>query len=781
MIEKSSNWALMTRRLWLGVALFPLVAADVVFAQEAQGQAAPGEGRAGGGATDSESTDIIVTATRRESRLEDVPVSLEVMTASDLSRRGAASGEDFLRGIPAVNQIEGPFNQSIVIRGIEASPDSQNFSVGTTVATYFGEVPLTNSAGLTGNTSLDARLVDVERVEVLRGPQGTAFGNSSLGGAVRTIPVAPRTDRIEGKVIANLSLTEREGEGNYMGQGVLNIPLVEDHIAIRGSTYYFKDSGFYTNVAASNPDAQAAAATIGAEDRAIDIKDIGDARIWGGRVAALIQPSDPLKITLTYLNQQSRADGFPIATLPGYQQGTIPVLSEHVKRGQQGGSSDSRLEVLNGVVEYDLGRANVVASYSHVASGSSQSFVFVLPASSSGVSQFSNGRHKEDVGEIRLVTNFGGPIDGIIGVYKEKLNDVGLFQYGFAGDPAFGQLVPGARFLGNYLATRKLKQTAAFGELSWKILPDLTLTGGARTYKYDRESQTDLDGPLLGGTSSTPRNLDAKGTIYRANLSYKPNARSIIYAGWSQGFRLGSSQLGLAAGACDINNDGIVDGTGGITIEDTTQTDSDIVDNYEVGGRASLFGNRVRVSGSLFRIDWKNIPIRLIAPCGFSYIANAGSARSEGVEFQLDASLADAWQVSAGFSLVHARLTEDVPSIGATAGTKLPGSPSVNANVGLEYRFEAGEKPVAVRADAIYVGPFYGNLSRLNDTKAGDYVKLDLSARVTLSEQLTASVFVKNVFNSDSFTFRGINDGGGPYYGQRLRPRTTGLQLGYDF
>lgn len=771
MTKKSSRRTLLFAGLWFSAAN------SVVFMQPIQAQVGGGESAQ----ADIDGADIVVTATRREARLEDVPLSLEVMTASDISGRGASSGEDFLRGVPAVNQIEGPFNQSIVIRGIEASPDSQNFSVGTTVATYFGEVPLTNSAGLTGNTSLDARLVDIERVEILRGPQGTAFGNSSLGGAIRTIPVAPRTDRIEGKVVANVSVTEREGEGNYMGQGVLNIPLVEDRIAVRGSTYYFKDSGFYTNVAASNPDAQAAAATIGAQGRLIDIKDIGDARIWGGRIAALIQPSDPLKVTLTYLNQQSRTDGFPIATLPGYQQGTIPVLSEHVNRGQQGGSTDSRLEVLNGVLEYNLGKANVVASYSHVNSGSTQSFVFVLPAYVGGVSQFSSGKHKEDVGEIRLVTNLGGPIDGIVGVYKEKLRDIGEFDYGFGGDPALNPLVPGARFNGIYLAKRKLKQTAVFGELSWKILPDLTLTGGARRYKYDRTSQTDLNGPLFGGSSSTPRDLDATGTSYRVNLSYKPNARSIIYAGWSQGFRLGSSQLGLAAGACDTNNDGIVDGTSGITIDETTRTDSDSVNNYEVGGRASLLRNHVRVSGALFRIDWKNIPIRLIAQCGFSYIANAGSARSEGAEFQLDASLTDAWQVSAGFSLINARLTEDVPSIGATSGTKLPGSPSVNANLGLEYRFEAAQKPVAVRADAIYVGPFYGNLSRLSDTKAGDYVKLDLSARVTLSEQLTASAFVKNVFNTDSFTFRGINDGGGAFYGQRLRPRTTGFQLGYDF
>jgi iron complex outermembrane receptor protein len=134
---------------------------------------------------------IVVTARKRAERIEDVPVSIAVVTVDDIDRRGLVSSEDYLRGMPGVNQGRDHAGQTVVIRGIESSPSYQNWYSGTTVATYFGETPTTNSAGLSGGTNVDLKLVDIQRVEVLRGPQGTAIGSSSLGGAVRTIPIAP--------------------------------------------------------------------------------------------------------------------------------------------------------------------------------------------------------------------------------------------------------------------------------------------------------------------------------------------------------------------------------------------------------------------------------------------------------------------------------------------------------------------------------------------------------------------------------------------------------------
>ncbi|MBL8265607.1 TonB-dependent receptor plug domain-containing protein, partial [Steroidobacter sp.] len=162
--------------------------------------------------------EIVVTATKRAESLSKVPASIAVVAADEIDRRGLVSAEDYLRGIPGVSQVANQTGAAIVIRGIETSPQAQNFSAGTTVATYFGETPTTNSAGLGGGSNVDLKLVDIERVEVLRGPQGTAFGNSSLGGAVRTIPVAPKLNAAEGKVGVGYSVTSGTGGDNTMVQ-----------------------------------------------------------------------------------------------------------------------------------------------------------------------------------------------------------------------------------------------------------------------------------------------------------------------------------------------------------------------------------------------------------------------------------------------------------------------------------------------------------------------------------------------------------------------------------
>jgi iron complex outermembrane receptor protein len=175
-----------------------------------------------------DSNDIIVTATRRSENVNDVPISIAVVTAEEISKRGLVSAEDYLRGIPGVNQTSDPVGSSIIIRGLETSPSFQNFSSGTTVATYFGETPITNSGGLAANTNVDIKLVDIERIEVLRGPQGTSFGDSSLGGAVRVIPAKPKTDEVEGHFGAGYSYTGGYGGENYMVQGTVNVPVVTD-------------------------------------------------------------------------------------------------------------------------------------------------------------------------------------------------------------------------------------------------------------------------------------------------------------------------------------------------------------------------------------------------------------------------------------------------------------------------------------------------------------------------------------------------------------------------
>ncbi len=764
----------------------PQTVTQVDTTQQARNAGKP-DTAAHGGSGGEKLEEIIVTATKRAQNIQDVPLSIAAVSAEEIDRRGLVSAEDYLRGIPGVNQVGNINGQSIVIRGIETSPQSQNFSSGTTVATYFGETPTTNSGGLSGGTNIDLKLVDIERVEVLRGPQGTAFGNSSLGGAVRTIPVAPKVDRFEAKVGAGYSVTSGNGGGNHMIQAIGNVPLIKDKLAIRATAYQFQDSGIYRNIAGSDPTAQALAAQYGAQAYATNKEDRGASEFTGGRIAALFQATDALKFTVGYLTQKTEIDGQQLAggqTSGGiYDQAVLGVAPEHVTRGQKDGVFDTDIDLANATMEYGFGWGDLVAAFSHIDSSSlyTQSFFSATPYSSRGWSE-----HSEKSGEVRLTTKFSGAWNFLAGVYAEDLDDEALYDYFWFGDPVRSPYGTN-RAIGLYSDIRNLKQKAAFAEVSWELLHGLTLTGGIRAYDYERTTLVSTSGALFGPAAVTDRKSDANGTSLRANLSYKFNDDALVYASWSQGFRLGKPQPGLQPGVCDLNNDGIVDGTS-VSIESTRSVDSDEVDNLELGGKFTLLDDRLMISADVYRIKWTGVPFRVLAPlapdgCGLAFNANAGSALSEGIEFQANFYLTRALRVDAGGSSIRAELTEDAPGLVPPGfdGDRLPGSPKLNANLGLQYEFAIAGHEASVRADSIYVGEFYGDLQRTALTRSGDYVKVDASARVTI-KNLNIDLFVRNLTDIDNFTWRGpSNSGRGAFFGYRVRPRTIGVQLGYSF
>ncbi len=743
--------------------------------EEKQGTSKSGSGAEG------KLEEIVVTAQKRAERLEDVPMSISVVSADDIDRRGLVSAEDYLRGMPGVNQTTDHIGQTIIIRGIQTFLWSQNLNFGTTVATYFDETSTTASAGLLGTTNIDVRLADIERVEVLRGPQGTSFGNASLGGTVRTIPVAPKLDRVEGRIGANYSVTSGSGGANNSYSAIGNLPIIKDKLALRASGYRFDDSGFYRNRAGSDPGFQAAIAPYGVQAYALDKDEVGGTAVTGGRVAALYQATDDLRMTFTYLKQRSQADGHALATSGTYEQTVLQVAPEHVHRGQTGGLFDQDLAIANAKLEYSFGWGNLLATFSHLNGGSMYSYPLSASNALYPASYLGTATHREHNGEIRMTTQLKGKWNFLAGLYAEELDDSFGANYYWYGTPQ-SNFLGSTAFLGDYLELRNLKQKAAFGEVTWEFLPGFTFTGGARYYDYDRDRFTDKTGIFGLGVSTLA--VDQTGASFRANLSRKFNENTLVYAGWSQGFRLGTPQSGLLPGLCDRDNDGVVDGTANVTIAQTSELKSDEVDNYELGAKFTLLDRRLMLTADVYRINWTGVPVTTQAPaapigCGMGYNANAGSARSEGVEVQANFYVTRAFRVDIGGSYVHARLTEDVPALNTLAGARLAGTPEYNANLGLQYEFKIAGYDAFVRADPIYVGTFFGGPQETDQMKGGGYIKVDGVARLTI-KSLDIDLFVRNLTNQDNFSSRlGYNIG--PFWGYRLRPRTVGVQLGYKF
>lgn len=762
--------------------LTSIVSVAIVFPASAQESAAVQSSESQQADSREGSQDIVVTATKRAESIQDVPLSISVVTAEDISKRGLVSAEDYLRGIPGVNQTSDPVGSTIIIRGLEASPSFQNFSSGATVATYFGETPITNSAGLAANTNVDIKLVDMERVEVLRGPQGTAFGNSSLGGAVRQIPKAPELGEFEGHLGGGYSRTAGYGGDNYMLQGAVNVP-VGDIIALRATAYRFSDSGIYRNNASTDPDLQEAAELYGAEAYANDYSNVGSSTFDGARISALIKPSDSLSLNLMYLTQKTEVDGLPLANSGRFTQASFETAPEHLIRGQRNSASDMKIDLFNAVLEYKLDWGSFLATYSRIDSRAANSGSYSQYAPIWPLSFIQTGDHSEDSGEIRFASDFSGRFNFLVGVYAEKLRDDALFDYRYQGTRADTALFS-EEFVGLYLDKRSLTQKAVFGEASYEIVDGLTATVGGRYYDYSRNVSTFSTGELFGGDSSDTNQAKSNGTTFRGNLSWAPNKDFLVYGSWSEGFRLGKPQPGLPAGVCDVNNDGIIDGSN-ITIESTKSLDSDTVKSYEIGSKFSLLQNRVTGSAAIFLMDWNGVPFRTAAPeaptgCGLTYNANAGKARTKGAEFQVSVALTDALRADFGGSYLDAKLTEDAPALGAVAGDRLPGSPKVNANLSLQYDFAIGGREAFIRADSIYIGPFYGDVYQSAATRAGDYIKIDLTGRVTFGK-VGLDLFVQNLTNQDAYTFRGTSDVGREFVGYRMRPRTVGARLSYDF
>lgn len=731
---------------------------------------------------------ITVTATRRAERILDVPVSITALSGDVIEARGIRGMGDYLSTVPGVSFIESnSTSHAVVIRGISTSPVSENFGAGTTVATYFGETPITNSAGLLGGSGVDIKLVDIERVEVLRGPQGTSFGNSSLGGAVRTIPKAPRLDDYEGEVAASYSQTAREGDDNQMIQGVFNAPLLQDRLALRVVGFKYDNSGMYHNVAGDDPVLQAYAASLGprAVSLATNSDDMGREKHFGGRASLLFQATEALKLTLTYHYQESEQDGgsFSNGFGDGFGYSAFKIAPERGRRGAQDAAIDNRVGITNLTVEYGFSWADLVASVSNVDSESAWSFGAGLDAPYDNTAA---SPHDAFTGEARLVSKLQGPLQFVAGVFHEKLEDYDGETYGSLEIPALNPFGDGVNsILGIYNTDRELTQNAVFGELSYDILENLTIRGGVRVYEFDREVRTESSGWFFGTElddfNVNEVELSRSRESYMANITYKPTQETMIYASWSQGFRLGRPAPGLLPAVCDADSDGLVDGTD-LSIASTRVIDSDTLDNYEVGIKQQLLGGRMAFDVSVYRIDWNGLPTNAIATCGdatYGYVANAGEARSQGAEFQLSYRITPELQVDLGGSYTNAELTTNVPTLNAVKGDRLPASPEWIASLGVQQGFFVGAYKSFVRADAAYRGTFYGDLAQTPLTEAGGYVRVDAKAGTQISN-VSVELFVQNLTNADDYVWRGVSnfDNG---FGQIMRPRTIGLQLGYTF
>ncbi|MDB4077559.1 TonB-dependent receptor [Porticoccaceae bacterium] len=716
------------------------------------------------GATAQASIDeVIVTATKRGEgiSIQDTAMSITAISSETIEKRGFFEMRDYLSKVPGVVYFQSnPGTGALNIRGLSLGSGETNTGI------YLGEMPLTTVIGSTP----EIKLIDIERVEVLKGPQGTLYGSSAQTGTVRNIPVVPKLDQWEGSVTAGASSQSQSDDFNHSVSGVLNIPLIEDQLALRVSAYRYDNAGIVDSV--STP-IRAETGEIAGKKILVE-KDTDSSTFKGGRASLLWQLNDRFSSTLMIGAESGYISGDPLTIdgegLGGYRISTF-----------EGDSfTDNDLEFANLVLEYDLDWATLISSTSknEYKSNDSSHYVTFRPTSGSvGPAWVESDILSQ---EIRLSSQLEEPWSYVAGVLYEDIQTVNGFAVIWDGSeetiPDFGTPAGASRTV--YLFSKEIdyQQKALFGEISYAFNEQWELTAGGRYFDYKRRDII----PEVPATESqfapapTDFSTDEQGQTYKANLSYMPDDDSLIYLQWSEGFRLGRGQGEGFRELCDINNDGLIDGTAG-RIGD--RVDSDTTENMELGAKFTLLDNRFNLNTALFRVDWEGLPVTFFGDGNCAVTNNVGSASSQGIEWAADYAVTSSLLLSLSGAYIETEVTND-PLIPENNGRSLSYAPRVNAGLGVEYSFDVGGYPSFVRTDINYLGEYFTTHPE-RGVSGGDYVNIDLRAGIDI-DQWSLALYAKNL-TDEQVVLR--------YYGAtttsgsniRATPRRIGLELKYAF
>ncbi len=707
--------------------------------------------------------EMIVTATKRETSLQDTALSITTMGEDEIENRGLISGEDYLRTVPNVNYIEvAPGREKVVIRGLSTGINEQKLT-----ASYLGEIPVSFSTTL-NQAGLDLKLVDLERVEIVRGPQGTLYGSSAMGGIVRSIPNAPKLDQLEGSVEAGVAGMSHSDDLTNNVTGVINVPLIQNKLALRLVGYRFDNAGVTDLV--HTPYIDNLAATTGT-NVAVE-KDVNSNQFTGGRATLLWDASDRLDITLSLGHQKSVIDGRSYSGLDPHAGGyrTFGLV-------ESPGRKESSIDFAHLLTKYDFGWASLTSATSVVEF---EIFGRADNATFASVADDAASKYEMEVftQEIRLSSELDGPLQFAVGVHYEDLDFENYNTWYWVGTQSSLEAVG---WLGNNLNigdtrfNETLNQFAVFGELEYAITEQLSATIGGRWFDYDRQNGSYLlEGQDYLGVPQVPQYLgtEDKDNTFKVGLNYDVNDDVMLYASWAQGFRLGQGQALPPSDSCDTDSDGRLDFTG---IEITDSVDSDRTENFELGARMTFRDNSIIANATLYRVDWSDIPVQLVEftdTCLYYPIVNNGEARSQGVELEVQYLLSENITLSLGTAYSDTQFLND--GIGSK-GDRLPLAPKYNGNLGVEYSFNLAGYAAFVRSDYSFSGGVYSEPLRIFP-ETDSYGLLSLRTGIDLGN-FSIQAYVNNLTGEDTILAHWFS----PYIVWRVPPRKFGMNLTYRF
>jgi outer membrane receptor protein involved in Fe transport len=647
-------------------------------------------------ASSTELETITVTAQKRAESEQTVPLSMTTFGAAALQQKAVVDFFDYGTKVPNLGFASTGDGmgtaRTISIRGVSGD---------NVTGFYIDETPLPDS--------LDPRILDIDHIEVLRGPQGTLYGARSMGGTVRIITKTPDFNDFSMTVHAGASDTAHTDRGNYTGDVIANIPLIADRVALRVSGFMDSEAGYFKRRYCTDPASAGVTCFPQTMNSSLTTTadNVGAVNNYGGALALNIKLTDDMTLTPRVLQQKSTYNGFlmsDVLTQPGaigypYPAGPYelpPLKPNDFTQGRffnipEGGYDAWHLYSIG--FKWTTGYGELVSSTSYfdrkvVETEDETDFIWsaLLPAVTanpavpnlpgpipSSISEEKN--YQRFVQEVRFASQLPGPLQFVAGVFYSDLHGALPFaaDYPPALAPSYGAQLTSANTCGivglcpnpnnpdeifGQQYKTDIKEPAVFGELSYQVTDALKMTGGLRWSQVQTTAGGYEEGTVTQAPGAPGRIVDPEtttkesSTTPKAQVEYQVNPQDMVYVSASKGFRPGGLVPSVPAALCagELPN--------GVSVEQTRAYNSDSLWSYELGTKTGWFQNRLTFNAAAFYIDWKDIQQNILLGCGFQYRANAGAATSKGGEIEVRARPVDPLELTMGVGTQNAKITQ---------------------------------------------------------------------------------------------------------------------------
>ncbi|MGJ8691556.1 MAG: TonB-dependent receptor [Thalassotalea sp.] len=772
---------------------------------------------------------IQVTGSRRASSVQEAPLNITALDADIMKDQNITELSDVARWVPGLTIPDqgGYYGSPIIVRGLNTNASNPG-SDGNTVATYVGDVPLAQ----------EMKILDVERVEVLIGPQGTLYGAGTLGGAIRYIPKKPVLDETSGSIYGDLfSVAASDDQGGEVGF-VFNQPLINDKLGLRVAFNYLDDPGFIdynylvkkSGVSLPDPDWSDSAAV---SENLSRKKDINFDQTTTARASLRWQAADNVDINLAYHYQKQELGGRsishfnslsvdnPLATQMGKYDGAYRFVEP-----RENETSLLSLELVADLGFAELTSATGKSDYETDYQRDQTDLLIRLDYSYEDFPAFSAFTRDLEASEnftqeIRLVSQNNSPLSWIVGGYYsnfEYTSDSREFTPGYGEFAApDGEGIDYRADSLEYIAILREKtiEKALFGELTYQVNEQLAFTVGSRFYEYQSSYLADSSAPLfnvdfmLSELQLSGENVEDDGSLFKFNVNYQFSSDVLTYATISEGFRIGGSN------GIDLCPDPIPEGQKPCALPHEFGFSPDNTTNYELGFKSTWQQNRLHFNAAIFLVEWQDAQVQGATVNGQEpFTSNAATAASTGVEIATRAIINDKLSAYATYAYTNVELTSDAPALYGTydvmgseiqnfydgnKGDRLPGSPENQFSFGLTYSTEVfDDKLLDINYGLTYQSDVITKVGLKADGEVlPGFALSNLSAKLS-DDAWSLTFYIDNLFDKYAVTsvrrdkgdigqakFSELNINGQEMqrnYGHYVvTPRTIGLRVNYNF